>query len=106
MSQNGFCWKSSNVSQTDIDSLKARTWLTDGIIGFLYEYFQFNIFKGVDVKFVNAGSSQYFANEDDMEDLKDALEYAPDGYSPIINSKLRMIFFPINNSTNFSGTGG
>lgn len=97
-------YHNSLLYTSDLKILDERDWLNDRLIGFIYEYFENELFDNLVARrialFVNPDTVQYLKLCPSLEEAKicflEALEM----------SKFEVVFFPLNNNSQNDMAGG
>ncbi len=98
-----FTYVSCNVYTSDTASLRPGTWFTDGIIHFYLDYLSFDFPLSSSTRslcrFISPQTTFFLLHEDDEKEIAEALESSD-------LATARFFFFPLNNNSNLTGTGG
>ena len=92
----------SLVHKSDLRLLEPNQWLNDRIIGFVYDYFEHDLFKHLadKVAFVNPSSVQLLKMCSSLDEAKMCL------LEPLELKDKEVVFLPLNNNTELSKAGG
>ena len=92
----------SLLHKSDIRLLEPKEWLNDRIIGFVYDYFEHDLFKNLSdkVAFVNPSSVQLLKMCSSLDEAKICF------LEPLELKDKEIIFLPLNNNMHLSKAGG
>ena len=94
----------SLILDSDLELLKEGNWFNDRLIGFVYEYFENEIFKGECndknmFAFLNPSTVQYLKLCESIDEARMCF------LDPLELKKKRFIFLPLNNNKNLEAGG-
>lgn len=94
----------SLLHRSDLELLNEGQWLNDRLIGFMYEYFEREVFKELASRgfalFVNPSTVQYLKLCSSLDEAKMCF------LEPLEMNNRDVIFFPLNNNNRVNVAGG
>jgi sentrin-specific protease 8 len=95
-------YNDSIIYESDLMLLNEKAWLNDRIIGFVYEYFERDLFKENKnlIGFVNPSTVQFLKLCNDLDEARVCI------LEPLELNNKELLFFPLSDSNNRDTIGG